>query len=104
MDLSSNAIKVSKPARRFYGLITDRVFVTLVLAFSALAILDQSQAYQSLHFALQSMTGIAPFFSMPRASLAIGQANLKKTTTTNTTTTKTKMPLITGPGLTKLIT
>ncbi len=62
MDLLSNTIQVSKPTRRFYGFITDRVFITLVLAFAGLAILDLTQAYQSLRFTLQSMLEIAPFF------------------------------------------
>ena len=62
MDSLSNSIQVAKPAHHFYGFMTDRVFITLVLAFSGLAILDQTQAYQSLRFSLQSMLEIAPFF------------------------------------------
>ena len=62
MNSFSHTIQVLKPAQRLYGLITDRVFITLVLAFTALTILDQAQAYQSLGFTLRSMIGIAPFF------------------------------------------
>jgi hypothetical protein len=62
MDSLSNTIQASKPAYSLYGFITDRVFITLVLAFAGLVILDQTQTYRSLRFSLQSMTGIAPFF------------------------------------------
>ena len=62
MEIISNTIQTPKPTHRFYTFITDRVFIALVLAFSVLAVLDQSQAYQSLRFSLQSMLGIAPFF------------------------------------------
>ena len=62
MDSLFHTIQTSKSAYRFYGSITDRILITLVLAFAGLAILDQTQAYRSLRFLLQSMTGIAPFF------------------------------------------
>jgi uncharacterized membrane protein YraQ (UPF0718 family) len=62
MDSLSNSIQVSKPTRHLPGFITDRVVIALVLAFAGLTILDQTQAYQSLRFTLQSMIGIAPFF------------------------------------------
>jgi uncharacterized membrane protein YraQ (UPF0718 family) len=62
MNSLSNSIQVSKSARRLPGFITDRVVIALVLAFAGLTILDQTQAYRSLRFTLQSMIGIAPFF------------------------------------------
>jgi len=74
MDSLSNTIQVSKPAHRFSGFITDRVFITFVLAFSGLAILDQTQAYQSLRFTLQSMIGIAPFFLLAIAFAGFAKA------------------------------
>ena len=75
MNSLPDAIRISKPTHRFYGFITDRVFITLVLVFAGLAVLDQTQAYQSLRFTLQSMIGIAPFFL-----LAIGFAGFAKAT------------------------
>jgi uncharacterized membrane protein YraQ (UPF0718 family) len=74
MDLLSNTIHVSKPTRRLYAFITDRVFITLVLAFSGLAILDKIQAYQSLRFSLQSMLEIAPFFILAVAFAGYAKA------------------------------
>ena len=74
MNSLSNTIQVSKPTYRFYGFITDRVFITLVMAFSGLAILDQTQAYQSLRFTLQSMIGIAPFFFLAVAFAGYAKA------------------------------
>lgn len=62
MEIIANSIQTPKPTNRFYTFITDRVFIALILAFSVLAVLDQSQAYQSLLFSLQSMLQIAPFF------------------------------------------
>ena len=62
MEIIANSIQAPKPMNRFYAFITDRVFIALVLAFLVLAVLDQSQAYQSLRFSLQSMLQIAPFF------------------------------------------
>jgi len=55
MNSLPDAIRISNLTRRLPGFITDRVFITLVLAFSGLAILDQTQAYQSMRFSLQSM-------------------------------------------------
>ena len=74
MNSLSNTIQVLKLSSRFYGFITDRVFATLVLAFSGLAILDQTQAYQSLRFTLQSMIGIAPFFFLAIAFAGFAKA------------------------------
>ena len=74
MEQLSNTIQVSKPTHRFYAFITDRVFIALVLAFSGLAILDQTQAYQSLRFTLQSMIGIAPFFLLAVAFAGYAKA------------------------------
>lgn len=62
MEPLSNSIEMLKPKHRFHGFITDRVFLTLVSAFSCLVILDKFQLYQNLQFTLQSMIGIAPFF------------------------------------------
>jgi uncharacterized membrane protein YraQ (UPF0718 family) len=74
MNSLSNTIQVSKLGHRFYGFITDRVFITLALAFSVLAILDQTQAYQSLRFSYQSMIGIAPFFLLAVAFAGYAKA------------------------------
>jgi len=62
MEIIANSIQTPKPMNRFYAFITDRVFIALVLAFSVLAVLDHSQAYQSIRFSMQSMLGIAPIF------------------------------------------
>ena len=75
METISNSIQVSKPTRRLPGFITDRVFIALVLALSVLTILDQSQAYQSLRFTLQSMMGIAPFFILAIAFAGYAKAS-----------------------------
>jgi uncharacterized membrane protein YraQ (UPF0718 family) len=74
MDSLSNSIQVSKPTRRLPVFITDRVFIALVLAFVGLTILDQSQAYRSLRFTLQSMMGIAPFFLLAIAFTGYAKA------------------------------
>jgi uncharacterized membrane protein YraQ (UPF0718 family) len=74
MDLLSSTIQVSKPTRRLHAFITDHVFITLVLAFAGLAILDQAQAYQSLRFSLQSMISIAPFFLLAVAFAGYAKA------------------------------
>ena len=75
MESFAKSIQLLKPPRRLYDLITDRVFITLVLAFSGLTILDRAQAHQSLLFTLQAMAGIAPFFF-----LAISFAGIAKAT------------------------
>ena len=62
MEIIFNGVQSPKPTHRFYALIKDRVFIALVLAFSVLTVLDQTQAYQSLQFSLKSMLTIAPFF------------------------------------------
>ncbi len=62
MEIIANSIQAPKPMNRFYAFFTDRVIIALILAFPVLAVLDQSQAYQSLRFSLQSMLQIAPFF------------------------------------------
>ena len=41
-----------KSGRRFFSVFTDRVVITLLLGLSALAILDPTQAFQSLRFSL----------------------------------------------------
>jgi uncharacterized membrane protein YraQ (UPF0718 family) len=74
MDSLANTIQASKPIRRWSGFITDRVFITLVLAFSGLAILDKTQAYQSLGFTLESMLSIAPFFLLAIAFAGYAKA------------------------------
>ena len=74
MDSLSNSIQVSKPTRRLPAFITDRVFIALVLAFAGLTILDQTQAYRSLRFTLQSMIGIAPFFLLAIAFAGYAKA------------------------------
>jgi len=74
MNSLSDAIQISKLTRRFPGFFTDRVFITLVLSFSGLAILDKTQAYQSLGITLQSMIGIAPFFVLAVAFAGYAKA------------------------------
>jgi len=74
MEIISDTIQASKPINRFYAFITDRVFIALILAFSVLAALDQSQAYQSLRFSLQSMLEIAPFFILAIAFAGFAKA------------------------------
>ncbi|MDM8542526.1 permease [Desulfococcaceae bacterium HSG9] len=74
MNSLADAIQVSKPVNRFYSFITDRVFITLVLAFSGLVILDHTQAYQSLSFALRAMIGISPFFILAVAFAGFAKA------------------------------
>lgn len=75
MDSHANTIQATAPTRRFYWFITDRVLITLVLAFSGLAALDKTQAHRSFLFALQSMVEIAPYFI-----LAIAFAGFSKAT------------------------
>ncbi len=74
MDSLSNTIPALKPTPLFIGFIKDRVFIALVLIFSGLAIFDQTQAYQSLRFTLQSMIGIAPFFFLAIAFAGYAKA------------------------------
>ena len=74
MNSLSDTIQVLKHPRRFYRFITDRVLITLVLAFSALAFLDQAQATNSLRFSLQSMIAIAPFFLLAVAFAGYAKA------------------------------
>ncbi len=74
MEIIANSIQTPKPTHRFHAFITDRVFIVLVLAFSVLAVLDQSQAYQSLKFSLQSMLQIAPFFILAIAFAGFAKA------------------------------
>ena len=74
MEIIANSIQTPKPTHRFHAFIKDRVFIALVLAFSALAVLDQSQAYQSLKFSLQSMLQIAPFFILAIAFAGFAKA------------------------------
>ncbi len=74
MEIIANSIQTPKPTHRFYAFVKDRVFIALLLAFSALAVLDQSQAYQSLKFSLQSMLQIAPFFILAIAFAGFAKA------------------------------
>jgi uncharacterized membrane protein YraQ (UPF0718 family) len=74
MEIIANSIQTPKTTHRFHAFITDRVFIALVLAFSVLAVLDQSQAYQSLKFSLQSMLEIAPFFLLAIAFAGFAKA------------------------------
>ncbi len=62
MENVFNTIRASKPMARFYAIISDRVFIALILAFTMLTILDKTQAHQSLLFSFQSMVAIAPLF------------------------------------------
>ena len=61
-----------KPFTRFFS---DRVVITLILAFIGIAILNQAQFFESLRFTLESLIGIAPFFL-----LAIAFAGYTKAT------------------------
>jgi uncharacterized membrane protein YraQ (UPF0718 family) len=74
LEIIANSIQAPKPMNRFYALISDRVFITLFLAFSVLTVFDQSQAYQSLGFSLQSMLQIAPFFILAIAFAGYAKA------------------------------
>ena len=47
METIFNSVQTPKRTHRFYAVITDRVFIALVLAFAVLAVLDQYQAYQN---------------------------------------------------------
>jgi hypothetical protein len=55
MEIIFNSVQTPKPTQRNYALIKDRVFIALVFSFSVLTVIDQTQAYQSLQFSLQSM-------------------------------------------------
>ena len=74
MEIIFNSVQTPKPADRLFTLIKDRVFIALVLAFSVLTALDQTQAYQSLQFSLQSMLQIAPFFILAIAFAGYAKA------------------------------
>jgi uncharacterized membrane protein YraQ (UPF0718 family) len=74
MELLSNTVQEPKPIHRLSGFITDRVFITLVLAFAGLAILDKTQAFQSLRFTFESMLSIAPFFLLAIAFAGYAKA------------------------------
>jgi len=74
MSTLSDTIQESKLIHRLSGIITDRVFVALILAFAGLAILDQTQAYHSLRFTLESMLSIAPFFLLAIAFAGYAKA------------------------------
>ena len=74
MEIIFNTVQAPKPINRFYALITDRVFIALVLTFSVLTVLDQTQAYRSLRFSMQSMLGIAPFFILAIAFAGYAKA------------------------------
>ncbi|MGD8294639.1 MAG: permease, partial [Desulfobacterales bacterium] len=74
MDIIANSIQKPNPMNRFYAFITDRVLIAVVLAFSVLAVLDQSQAHQSLRFSLKSMLEIAPFFILAIAFAGFAKA------------------------------
>ena len=74
MEIIFNTVQTPKPINRFYALITDRVFIALVLTFSVLTVLDQTQAYRSLRFSMQSMLGIAPFFILAIAFAGYAKA------------------------------
>ena len=75
MEILSEVPQAPKPMHRFFAVITDRVFIALVIAFSILTVLDQSQAYQSLQFSLQSMLSIAPFFILAIAFAGFAKAS-----------------------------
>ena len=74
MEIIFNSVQTPKPTQRYYALIKDRVFIALVVAFSVLTFLDQTQAYQSLQFSLQSMLTIAPFFILAIAFAGYAKA------------------------------
>lgn len=62
MEIIFESVQPPKPKPRFWEVVKDRVVITLALAFTILALLDQAQACQSLAFSLDAMLGIAPFF------------------------------------------
>ena len=74
MEIIFDGVQTPKPTRRFYSFITDRVFIALVVGFSALAILDPVQALTSLTFSLQAMWSIAPFFILAIAFAGYAKA------------------------------
>jgi uncharacterized membrane protein YraQ (UPF0718 family) len=75
MQFITNSIPVNKPARQFYVFFTDRVVITLTLAFLGLTILDRSQAHLSLRFAIQSMINISPLFILAVAFAGFAKAS-----------------------------
>ena len=74
MEIIFDGVQAQKPTHRFSAFITDRVLIALILAFSVLAVLDRSQAYQSLRFSLKSMLEIAPFFVLAIAFTGFAKA------------------------------
>jgi uncharacterized membrane protein YraQ (UPF0718 family) len=60
-----------KPFTRFFG---DRVILTLIVAFTVIAILNQAQFFESLRFTLESLIGIAPFFLLAIAFAGYAKA------------------------------
>ncbi|UCG10948.1 MAG: permease, partial [Deltaproteobacteria bacterium] len=63
--------ELPEPFARFLG---DRIVITLILAFIAIATIDRVQAYQSFGFTLKSLLTIAPFFLLAIAFAGYAKA------------------------------
>lgn len=75
MKSLSDAMHRPKLTHHISRFIPDRVMITLILAFVALAIFDQKQAYPSLLFTFESMIGISPFFLLAIAFAGYAKAS-----------------------------
>ena len=75
METMNRSMRSSKTIRLFYALFQDRLFIALILAFTALMLLDSARAWQSLAFSIHSMFTTAPFFILAMAFAGFAKAS-----------------------------
>ena len=74
MKTLTKSLPMHESPKPFTLFFSDRVILTLIVAFTAIAILNQAQFFESLRFTLGSLMGIAPFFLLAIAFAGYAKA------------------------------
>jgi uncharacterized membrane protein YraQ (UPF0718 family) len=74
MKTLTKSLPMHESPKPFTLLFSDRVILTLIVAFTGIAILNQAQFFKSLRFTLESLIGIAPFFLLAIAFAGYAKA------------------------------
>jgi hypothetical protein len=74
MKTLTKSLPMHESPKPFTLFFSDRVILTLIVAFTVIAILNQAQFFESLRFTLESLIGIAPFFLLAIAFAGYAKA------------------------------
>lgn len=74
MKALTKSLPMHESPKPFTLFFSDRVILTLIVAFTLIAILNQAQFFESLRFTLESLIGIAPFFLLAIAFAGYAKA------------------------------